>query len=145
MFHIIFLILLKVCTFAIYYYDFSKTRSLLKQDRTIKRELYWYQKLEVYFFNALVIVSLFIPTEVKTETIATLLQLISLVLVYLHLNRWFFVSKKSVILRDEIIRTSQIRNVKYEKHTLSFRANSKNYKVRFPLVTRELLEKTILR
>ena len=145
MFHKIALILLKICTVGVYFYDYSKTRKLLQQDRTIKRELYWYQRLEVYFFNILVIASIFIPFKVVSESLAPLLQLVCLILVYLHLNRWVFVSKKTIIFRDELIRVNRLRHVKYEKHTLSFMANQKNYKIRFPLVTKERLEKTIIR
>ena len=50
MFHIIIIVLLKIITFGIYFFDYSKTKKLLKQDRTIKRVLSLPQKLEVYLF-----------------------------------------------------------------------------------------------
>lgn len=144
MFHIIILVLLKIITFGIYFFDYSKTKKLLKQDRTIKRVLSLPQKLEVYLFNIYVVLQFLIPLSVVNESISTLIHVAGLILTYWHLNRWVFVSKKSVICRDEFIRVKNIQKASYEKHRLTFKVGSRQYKILFPLVTKEHLEKTII-
>lgn len=144
MLHIIIVVLLKLITFGIYYYDYSKTKKLLKLDRTISRQLSLLQKIEVYFFNFYVIAQIFIPFCIIKNSYSTLIHLIGLILTYIHLNRWVFVSKKSIICRDEMFRIKNVYKIKYEKHTLSFKAGSRQYKILFPLVKKEYLEKTIL-
>lgn len=144
MVHIMIVGLLKVITLGVYYYDFSKTKKLLKQDRTIKRHLSLLQKCEVYFFNAYVLIQMLFPFVIVNEMYSTLTHFIGLILTYIHLNRWVFVSKKSIICRDEFIRTKIVHKVKYQKHTLSFKVGGRQYRIFFPLVTKEHLEKTIL-
>ncbi len=144
MFHIIILILLKVITFGIYFYDYSKTKKLLKQDRTIKRMLSIPQRIEVYFFNIYVVLQFFFPLSIKTESISTLIHLVGLILTYWHLNRWIFISKRSLICRDELFRVKNIQKASFEKHRLIFKVGSREYRILFPLVTKEHLEKTIL-
>lgn len=144
MFHIIIIVLLKITTFGIYYYDYSKTKKLLKQDRTIKRVLSLPQKLEVYLFNIYVVLQFLLPFSIINNTISTLIHFAGLLFTYWHLNRWVFVSKKSIICRDQLIRNKLVQKAKYEKHRLTFKVGSHQYKILFPLVTKEHLEKTIL-
>lgn len=144
MFHIIVVVLLKFATFGVYFYDFSTTKKLLKQDRTIKRVLTPLQRFEVIFFNIYALIQILLPFTIVTETISTLIHLVGFILTYLHINRWVFVSKKSIICRDELFRVKNIYKIKYEHHRLSFKVGSRNYKILFPLVSKKHLEETIL-
>ncbi len=139
------ILILKVATFGIYFYDFTKTRKLLQLDRSIKRQLSFLQRIEVYFFNLYIFAQFLIPFSVnQSKGLSLLIHFIGFVLTYLHINRWVFVSKKSIICRDEMYRVKTTYKINYEKNTLSFRSGSKNIKIRFPLVTKEHLERTIL-
>lgn len=145
MFFIVIIVILKLMIFGMYYYDFSRTKKLLKQDRTIKRVLSFMQKVEVYGMNVVAVAQILIPLEILGSHLYSILaHVIVLILVYFHLNRWVFVSKKSIICRAELYRMKNVQKAKYEHHRLTFKVGSRQFKILYPLVTVEHLDKTII-
>ena len=134
-------VLLKVCIFGVYTFDYVNTSKLIKK-LPVSRDMYWYQKAECFIMFIVAYLQIVIPLNIAHKPyLTTLIEFVLLIVVYTHLNRWLWMGKRILICRTEQFNPKRLNNVSYEKRILKFTSGSRQFTLHHPLLTDECIKK----
>lgn len=127
------IILFKCVLIALLFYTVVRIYRARKHDPLLKIRFTGRSLAEVIAVAGLNILVLVLPYEVLGEGVTSFLSIAAIILSYYHFNRYVFLGKKIIYLREHAFRIQDVSGVWYEKGILTLNIKNQPLRVRFPL------------